>query len=221
MFLRGLRLLGVLYLSTVPLLAQIPNLPRPIITRPVIGLTKFDAILLDLHSDGLNVSGQTTTALATGSSQRVRWTMADTDDAFLTADASALRAMGIELRRANGVIADGVTLAGGGFSIKTADGSSTVAADGWHVLARLDTNRDGRLNASDAPWKALRCFVDANADGTIGAAELTSTLSCGLREIRFGAGSARTDQFGNTIVDGTFVRADGSTAPAADVFFSN
>ena len=57
----------------------------------------------------------------------------------------------------------------------------TIFRDGFSAIAPLDTNRDGRIDASDgavAGWSIRR---DLNADGVIGANETRLAQASDLR----------------------------------------
>lgn len=178
----------------------------------------FDPLLLDLKGDGINLGGHTTTELVTGERADLRWPKAGTDDAFLLLDATSLREAGFLVMNAKGEQVDGNTLFKDGLKLKTPDGKEVIIADGWQLLGLFDTNKDEKINAADRVWRHLRLFVDKDADGTIGKGELTNLSSSNVRDIVLtGKGATRTDEFGNTWVEGTFTKTDGKAGLIAEV----
>ena len=119
----------------------------------------------------------------TGTADRIAWTSAGSQVAFLTMD-----------RNSNGTIDDGTELFG--TATKKRDGSR--ANHGFDALADLDENGDGRIDAVDSVFQRLMLWVDLNHNGVSESNELTSLDSNGVVSI-FTASteSRRHDQFGN------------------------
>ncbi|MEA2879899.1 MAG: hypothetical protein QOF14_5095, partial [Hyphomicrobiales bacterium] len=98
-----------------------------------------------------------------------------------------------------------------------------AATPGFGVLATLDSNGDGKINASDSAFGTLRIWCDLDGDGMTGTGELMTLAQAGVTEISLASttpaiGSIR----GNTIrAEATFTRADGSTSTIADVVLDN
>jgi len=169
-------------------------------------------------ADGLDFTGYTATGLLQdGTSQDLRWTRANTDDAFVVVDATALRAAtGYDIASQSGVSLEGDLLFRNGLQITLPGEDPAFTTDGWNMLSLFDSNGDGKMSASDSVWDHLKLFTDSNADGTIGAGELRA-LGNVLKEF-FETGDIPTeDQFGNIFTPGGFVRLDDSTGDLADV----
>jgi hypothetical protein len=135
------------------------------------------------------------------------------DDGFLAVDATGLRALGMDISSAGQARLDGVVPVSSRLRI-VADGQSREVGTSWQLLAVLDTNRDGKLDTKDPCWTHLRIFVDRNGDGSISDTEVRTAVETGIRDIsaRIGASrDGRSDAHGNTLVEGAFTRADGST----------
>lgn len=182
------------------------------------GLTSVDSrhyFVLDMRGDGFDLSGA-------NQSSGTRWTKVGTDDAFLAADATGLRAVGIDISNDTRVRLDGVVFVSSGLRI-TADGQSAQVGDSWQMLSVLDTNRDGKVDSKDLSWNHLRIFVDRNGDGSVSQSEIRTPTDTGIREIgarSVGARKGRADAQGNTLVEGSFTRNDGSMRRSADVTFA-
>jgi hypothetical protein len=91
-----------------------------------------------------------------------------------------------------------------------ASGNSFAASNGLEVLARLDGNADGRIDKSDPAWSATSLFRDRDADGAIGAGELTPAEDL-LQSLNVAAsGSATPDAFGTQRASGVAHLRDGT-----------
>jgi hypothetical protein len=168
-----------------------------------------------MRGDGFDLSG-------TNRSRGTRWTKAGADDAFLAADATALRALGIDILNRAQVRLDGVVLVSSGLRI-AADGQSKPVGDSWQILSVLDTNRDGKLDNKDLSWTHLRTFVDRDGDGAVSHGEVQTTTEVGIREIAAkaaGGRDGRPDAQGNMLVEGVFTRNDATSRKSADVTFA-
>jgi len=171
--------------------------------------------LLDMRGDGFDLSG-------TNRNAGTRWTRVMPDDGFLAVDATGLRAAGIDIKDVGQARLDGVVPVSSRLRI-VADGQSKDVSNARQMLALLDANRDGRLDAKDAAWNHLRLFVDRDGDGSISDTEVRSVVEIGIRDIsaRIGASrDGRTDTQGNSLAEGVFTRGDGSTGKSADVKFA-
>ncbi|HEY0158081.1 MAG TPA: hypothetical protein VGF28_12415 [Thermoanaerobaculia bacterium] len=223
------RCLSVILLSlllTLGAAAQVT--PRPIGQVPkkvavqtprlnVIQLVSPELVVVDLGRDGLDLSGEVRTSLVTGSAAVMRWVKPQGDDAIVVVNATTLRAGGWSLTTAAGEQLDGFVFPRGGLRATDPSGASFAASDARDLLARLDGNRDGRINKSDAAWSAIALFRDDNADGTIGAGELTAAEEL-LRAIAVAAsGSESSDAFGTSLVPGTARLRNGTTIAIAYV----
>ena len=130
------------------------------------------AILVDLDGAGLRLVGIENAVTfdldADGTPDRVTWTSADGDDAFLALDVNQ-----------NGRIDDGAELFGNAMVLKT----GVRASNGYAALAHLDTTAaggdgDGVITAADAIFEMLRLWIDRNHNGVSDDGELL-TLSDG------------------------------------------
>ncbi len=125
-------------------------------------------ILMDLKLNGLHLSGPDPAVSfdidADGTPDRIAWTKAGEDDAFLCMD-----------RNHNGVIDDGTEL----FGYATPLLSGRRAKVGYVALAELDEpamggNGDGRIDANDHSFLELCAWVDRNRDGVSQHSEIYS-----------------------------------------------
>ena len=175
-----------------------------------------EVMVIDLQGDGLDLGGRAKILIG-GSQIDTNWTRPNTSDAFFVLDAARLRNMGFEVRDGHGVAVQGRVLVSDGLRLGRPDGNEVEITDSWHLLGQFDANHDGKINRNDPTWQSISLLVDANADGTMGADELTSMTDSAVRELSLVYSSARTDGHGNTVTDGTFTRFDGSTGRLAGV----
>ncbi|MEW6352264.1 MAG: hypothetical protein AB1646_24705 [Thermodesulfobacteriota bacterium] len=170
--------------------------------------------MLDLDGDGIETTvegrswseGRAFFDLNTdGFAERTGWIAGD--DGLLVLD-----------RNGDGIINDGKELFGSGTPLS---GGGT-APNGFQALADLDSNHDGRIDATDEAFSALRIWIDYEEDGLCEPYQLFSLQDVGIASINLtptgdGAG---TDAQGNTQErTGTFTWADGSTGQMAEYTF--
>jgi len=172
--------------------------------------------VLDLAGNGIDLGGQTTTALF-GTVKTLRWTKAASDDSFLAADATEMRQRGFNWKSEAGVSLAGNQLVRGGTRLRGPEGKEVVITDSWHFLAQLDTNKDGKLNAADPVWADLKLFGDANADGKLEADELMSLANSGVASVSLSHAAPIKDSFGNELSNGTYQTGSGQTRTASGV----
>jgi hypothetical protein len=142
----------------------IPNCPLIVDTaRDGFRLTSpDDGVLFDLDADGVR--------------ERLAWTAADSDEAFLAMD-----------RNGNGQIDDGTELFGNHTPVYP--GTRITAGNGFDALAFTELPAfgqsviDGLIDRRDVVFPRLLLWRDANHNGISEADELTTAGSWGLRAI--------------------------------------
>ena len=131
-------------------------------------------VLLDLDQNGFHLSGPDPAVSfdidADGVRDRIAWTRADDDDAFLCMD-----------RNHNGVIDDGREL----FGYATLLQNGQPAQVGYRALAELDSpgaggNSDGKVDTHDQSYHSLCAWTDANRDGVSQANEIQGLEESGV-----------------------------------------
>jgi hypothetical protein len=165
-------------------------------------------IMLDLDGNGIQTvsASQGVRFDLLGDGQTAQWGWAAGNDGFLVMD-----------RNNDGQINDGKELFGSG--TRLADGSR--AADGFAAMAAEDSNKDGKLDASDANWSKLQVWVDADKDGVTDAGELKSLAELGITSFDLGAAKGTELNNGNFVgLVSKYTKDDGSTHQLADVWFA-
>lgn len=145
-----------------------------------------------------------------GTLDRIAWTVADGDDAFLVADLNG-----------DGVISSGREL----FGTKSPQEASDEP-HGYKALALYDDvqrggDGDGWITANDALFPQLQAWIDRDHDGYSDSDELVSLASVGVSAIGIDFTEQRKqDRFGNEFrYRGWVVHEDGSRSKSYDVFF--
>jgi Ca2+-binding RTX toxin-like protein len=160
----------------------------------------MDPLVLDLDNDGIELTavGVSTTHFdfdGDGFAEQTGWL--SSDDGFLAIDSNG-----------NGTI-DGIGELFGNQNV-----------DGFTALAALDSNHDGKVDASDAQFANLKVWRDLNGDGVSTSNEVFSLADVGIQSIGTVATPSTEIIAGNAIgFTGQFVRTDGSTGLAAAAFF--
>ena len=149
---------------------------------PVIIDVNGDGIALTAAADGVDFDLN-----GNGTRERLGWTVADSDDAWLALD-----------RNENGNIDNGSELFGS-FSAQPIGPNK----NGFLALAEFDKaanggNGDGVINSADNVFERLRLWQDSNHNGLVDSGELHTLASQNIRELEFDfKESKHTDQFGN------------------------
>src|SRR3954469_23800842 len=159
-----------------------------------------DGVLFDLDGDGVP--------------ERVAWTRAGSDDAFLALD-----------RNNNGRIDDGTELFGNYTPVRA--GSTVTAANGFEALKFLESPLngpigmvDGIIDARDPAWSRLLLWRDLNHNGISEPDELQSVAAAGLAAIDTDyKPRKKVDRFGNEFRQaGHATWSDGEVSTIFDVW---
>ena len=106
---------------------------------------------------------------------------------ILVVDAKALRAEGIDIMDEQGQPLEGVIAVRAGLSIIDSNNQSRRIGGSSNDLSVFDTNKDWRIDESDASWEAMYLSVDYNSDGVVGEGEYALIGNCGIDAIRLDA----------------------------------
>ena len=136
------------------------NLARDSFPTPPV---RRDPIVIDLNGDGISLTSLAGSTVhfdldANGFAERTAWL--SPTDALLVRDING-----------NGIIDDGSELFG------------TPTTNGFDVLAALDSDGNGLINASDPEYANLKIWQDLNQDGISQSTELTSLADAGIVSI--------------------------------------
>lgn len=146
-------------------------------------------IIVDVAGNGFNLTGVANGVMfdMTGITgpERLGWTQANSDDAFLALDLND-----------NGLIDDGTELFGN-FTFQPAP-ENGEERNGFLALAVYDHNNDGRINNQDGVYSALHLWQDTNHNGISESSELHTLPELGLKTLYLDyRRSRRTDRHGN------------------------
>ncbi|WP_432474008.1 VCBS domain-containing protein [Amphritea sp. HPY] len=166
-------------------------------------------IILDLDGDGVETlataDGVEFDIYASGSAVATGWVGAD--DALLVRDLNG-----------DGIIDDARELFGDHTLMQ--DGSQ--AEDGFHALAELDSNADGKIDAQDQAFSELQLWQDRNSDGLVQQGELLTLQEAGVASVNTSASiSEMWDESGNFHgLQSTYITSEGEERAATDVWFT-
>jgi hypothetical protein len=163
--------------------------------------------VLDLDGDGVETralaDGVNFDINATGSASQVGWV--GKDDGLLVWD-----------RNGDGVINDGKELFGGAMELE----NGQRAGNGYAALGQLDTNNDGKIDASDEKFNELKVWVDADSDGVTDGGELKSLADLGILSMDLGASVGTETDNGNLLgLVSSYTTTEGESRDMADVWF--
>ncbi|MDO8416586.1 MAG: hypothetical protein Q7S87_10300, partial [Agitococcus sp.] len=172
-------------------------------------VARKDPLILDLNKNGVAETRGISQGVqfdldANGFAERTAWV--GTNDGMLVRDINN-----------NGSIDSGREL----FGDQTLLRAGGLASNGFTALADLDSNHDGKVDASDTAWADLKVWKDSNANGFSDAGELFSTGDLHIKALNTTATTTNTpDANGNTLTHrGTFVYEDGSQGMAGSFLF--
>lgn len=150
----------------------------PISTRPTHSITppRRAPLVLDLNGNGITTTGINFVAPI----------LFDQDgDGIKTATGWIASGDAIVVRdlNGNGTIDSGRELFGVNTILTNGPRAGQTAAHGFEALADLDSNGDGKFNASDAAFASVKLWKDLNQDGVSQEGELFSFTDLGVADI--------------------------------------
>jgi hypothetical protein len=163
-----------------------------------------DPLLLDLDGDGIETisldAGTCFDHNGDGFAEQTAWV--GSDDGVLALD-----------RNGDGIISDGKELFGNDTMLR----DSTTATNGFEALVELDSNKDGKIDESDAAFSKLKVLKGLSENGY----EVYTLDELGIKSINLDSTITNTtDSQGNTqFRAGSFEWVDGTTGEIAEYGF--
>jgi VCBS repeat-containing protein len=169
-----------------------------------VAVSAIDPIILDLDHNGIALTtldnGVSFDINADGHQDKIAWTAGT--DGILAYDVDG-----------NGKIDNGSEI----FSPHFAGGSYV---DGLAALATLDSNHDGKIDATDEAFSKLTIWQDLNHNGISDAGELSSLADHQIASLSLDASASNTDINGQSVLaDGSYTLTDGSAGHFVEVAF--
>ncbi len=116
----------------------------------------------------------------------------------------------------NGLIDSGRELFGDNTVLTSGPNAGKNATDGFAALRDLDSNADGKFDASDAAFSSVKIWKDQNQDGISQSTELFSFAEQGVQAINLSATASNINLGGGNTQTfaGSFTRVGGGTGAA-------
>lgn len=171
----------------------------------------YDPLILDLDGDGIE----------TVAHNKLNGALFDNDaDGLKTATGWVSPHDGLLVldRNGDGIINDGTEVFGDNTSLKNGE----KAKHGFDALADLDTDKNGKVDATDEDFNKLKVWRDLNQDGKSQENELFSLTDLGIKSLNVNYKDTNTTLAGNNILTqvGSYEKMDGTTHTMGDVNFS-
>lgn len=189
--------------------------PDPCATDP--GLPQCSPLLIDTEGNALSLTAAPRGVFfdinADGVSEKVGWTAANSDDAWLAMD-----------RNGNGIVDSGAELFGN--STPRVDGQPETSSNGFEVLKYLETDQygahvpDGVIDRNDQAFWRLLLWFDRNHNGVSEPEELVPVSSTPLTSISTDYRTVERRRKGNVIRQVSRVQWGGEQRMIADVWLA-
>lgn len=176
-----------------------------------------EVVVIDLGEPGVTFSGvQQTEEVSPGKVETMSWLGANSEDAFLVVDATALMKKGwtFEVPK-TGARLDGFVLLSAQNALRNPSEKRRTYNNILGMLYAFDENKDKKLSGDDFIFSLMYLFRDANNDGKIDAGEVTPLAKEQIEEMSLVyKGKAQRDSFGNNYKVIEVKKKDGSLTQA-------